>query len=364
MQTMGYIGVVIPTYLRFINIKKVISSIEKQTYVNFYVVIADSACDEKLKSYIDELKERSFWRRRIMYISCGPRRIGRAARSRNIGIANLPHECEIVLLLDSDVVIREDYLENIIKIYSNNPNNIILSKTFWLAPEQIKKYEQVNNFTEMVESQSFQSPKRLKGTFVGYDLRLLGENNPFMEENKIIPFRGEWLVSNNIVIPKTLYKLVGPFNEEMKGYGYEDIEYGLRLQDKKAMTFILNKVTGLHLWHSKKDEKIIHVQNQINLHYVYKNNLTHKEIINNADWHFWWHYTKQTFAKIFIINNELWVFNEDMTERMKIEKRDINYLGFIYDDLSIGEDSLLDKSNDNGKIDHSMDQYIYYMQTV
>ena len=113
------VSVIIPTYNRIKDVEECLGSIVPQTVLPSEVIIVDDSNNNEVENLIehrrDELKEKDI---DLRYIRNERERSLTIAR--NIGIENAISD--VILFLDSDVIIDVNYIKEILKVYKENPD--------------------------------------------------------------------------------------------------------------------------------------------------------------------------------------------------------------------------------------------------
>lgn len=243
------IGIVIPSYNRLSHIKLVLSSLFNQTFNNFFVIIADDGSTDSTRQFIIKLKKSSFWQNRLDWVGCGIHNRFRAARTRNIGFYNLPTSCDLILFIDSDVILEPRFLERLNILHLNHPEVIIFGRTDWLLPTSLIHIQQMVNsgFKKLHSFVPSSPPKRIQGTFCGREIRKDLPDNPFEEPDRLILMKGHWLMTLNVAMPRKAFNVLRGFDENMVGYGYEDIEFGIRAEQMSFFCIFTENFRAYHV---------------------------------------------------------------------------------------------------------------------
>lgn len=329
------VGVVIPTFNREQNLKILLESLGRQTVKDFVVVIADDGSTDNTKTLINDLAATDIWRGRLIWIDCGPNTSGRRGRARNIGVANLPQDCSLIVMLDSDLVLESNLLQSYKDLSEKYSNDIIFGMVEWLPPtllSEIEDYLIGDKFSELKRLIPSSFPTLNKGTFVGPELRI---NAPFTNDNRVDhEVKSEWSLFTNTAIPRKLFEKIGGFDENMQGYGYEDMELGARLSKIGAHCIYSSDCLALHIWHPKNNDKLCSIENQINLDYFLRKHGSNKYYENMVDWQYWWHYHKLRQGEIHQIDNKLLAINASKTKALFLTDSSwISRLGFSEGDI-------------------------------
>ena len=112
------VSVVIPTYYRMKDVDECLDSIIVQTKLPKEVLVIDNAKDSETENLIKE-KKNEFKKRNVILEYIRNERENSLAIAQNIGIENATGD--IVLILDSDVILDKNYIREILKVYKENP---------------------------------------------------------------------------------------------------------------------------------------------------------------------------------------------------------------------------------------------------
>lgn len=329
------IGVVIPTYNRAGNLNILLESLSKQSTKDFCVVIADDGSTDNTREMIERLSKNDNWKEKLTWVDCGPNTKGRRGRARNIGVASLPKDCSLIVMLDSDLVLESNLLLSYKDLSEKYPNDIIFGMVEWLPPtllSEIEEYLHKDKFSELKGLIPSGFPTLNKGTFVGPELRI---NAPFAKDNGAdYEVKSEWSLFTNTAIPRKLFEKIGGFDENMHGYGYEDMELGARMSKIGSRCVYSSKCLALHVWHPKNNDKLCSIENQINLDYFLRKHGSNKYYENLVDWQYWWHYHKLRQGEIHQIDKKLLVLNSSKTKALFFTDSSwISKLGFSESDV-------------------------------
>ena len=113
------VSIVIPTYNRMKDVDECLDSVIVQTILPKEVIIVDDSEDNEIENFIEQRKY-EFKEKDIVLRYIRNKRERSLTIARNIGIENATGN--IILFLDSDVIIDEDYIKEILKIYKENPD--------------------------------------------------------------------------------------------------------------------------------------------------------------------------------------------------------------------------------------------------
>ncbi|MBY6037582.1 glycosyltransferase [Fictibacillus nanhaiensis] len=192
---------------------------------------------------------------------------GRAA-SRNIGVELA--RGEIILFLDSEMLTEPDFLENHMN-HHRNDKSLVVSGTFYHKGVFTMYYpdfshNQVNHIKHLAKHHSFP----LRTLPESYPVPLIKKEdihtsqfiklsfpNPYFPEisetygDELKGFTQPWTVflSGNVSLQRELLLQTGGFDENFKGWGYEDWELGYRLYKQGAYIVSKSDIKAYHQEH-------------------------------------------------------------------------------------------------------------------
>jgi glycosyltransferase involved in cell wall biosynthesis len=189
---MPFFSVIIPTYNRKEHLHKAIESLEKQTYRDFELIIADDGSSDGTEEFVKSFKSNL----KIKYHR--HENAGRSA-ARNMGLGYAIGK--IVLFIDDHCYADKRLLEEHFNMHQNL---------------RYTKYNIVRGYAPLVSSLDKIStdPKRID--MLSFKFR--GEQNPFVS-----------FFTGNVSIDRKALNDVGGFDENFKEYGFQDSELGYRL---------------------------------------------------------------------------------------------------------------------------------------
>jgi len=328
------VDVIIPTFNRLSNLQLVLAALARQSVNDFEVVVADDGSVDGTRQAVEALMNEDIWRRRLRWVGCGVNQGMRPARTRNIGAANLPASCTFMVMLDSDSLIEEHTIERFATLHQRHPRAVIMGMTEWLPP---LSYSEIERIQHEQGTQALRSlvpagpPHRVEGTFVGPELRMELEGNLFTDQtDDLRRLRPEWSLPLNSGYPLELFRELGGFDEGMVGYGYEDIELGVRAYNSEVQCLLYSEIWSLHIWHAKVDPQLRSFENQKNLDYLLRKHGAHEVLEREIDWAYWRHYHRQRGGRVIMVEGTLWAINQVGTHRLRLPKIEwVERLGFF-----------------------------------
>jgi len=127
------ISVIIPTYYRASDLSELFESILRQTINPVEVIVVDDTPNDTIKIVCEVYKSKyEKINTDIKYLR-NPRELGLTV-ARNVGIENASGG--IILFLDSDVILHQEFIEKILEVFKDNSN--ALGVHGWVGKEKIK----------------------------------------------------------------------------------------------------------------------------------------------------------------------------------------------------------------------------------
>ena len=188
----------------------------------------------------------------------------------------------------------------------------------------------------------------MDGTIVGPDPRGL---EPFLPVGQATPqgAEPELTVSTVLAIPTATYRELGGYDEAMTGYGYEDMEFGIRVAAAGVPAVHLSDVYALHVWHAKHDWDELSVQNERNLDYVLRKHGPDSTSDEWANWSVWWHYHADREGRLVRDGDTLWAVDRGDRFKLALPSEEwVARLGFQADDVDDADAGALDELRDAG----------------
>jgi GT2 family glycosyltransferase len=230
-------------------IRRLFISLKNQINSDFKVVVCDNASYDDTESLFREFfPDQKFVRYDVPNHRSGCR--NRAAREV---------ETSHAIFLDCDMITYPTYIRNFKIFIQRHPEAIGIGNgtAYWdklrLGTELISVVDGV----EKIDYDEIESTVILSECWLGgphqSELRFRNE--------KAFDYRGHtgkefW--SGNFCIPIELYRKVGGFDEEFRGWGHEDSMFGHVIHHHKANRFILNNVLCIHQMHRPVEADPIH----------------------------------------------------------------------------------------------------------
>ncbi len=182
-MTMMEASIIIPTYNRRDTLKRVLSSLFNQTYSKdaYEVIVIDDGSTDDTGAMVEKLNAlcsfKYLWQEKK-----GP------AAARNYGLSKA--QGEVIIFIDSDIIVGLDFIEEHLS-YHKECDRVIVR-----APV----------------------------------VRTQNRDNPIGERMKLTDFSSAFFATGNTSVKKSFLFQAGPFDEDFKEYGWEDLEMGERLR--------------------------------------------------------------------------------------------------------------------------------------
>lgn len=227
-------SIIIITNNRLELLKNTLSSIENQTFKDFEVIIVDDGSD-----YVVEDEIRSLYFSFNIVHHRNPEKSG-FSKPRNKGIAKA--QGEIIVFVDSDMVLTPDYLKLYDEKYKEMGRNYAISGySYYMQENSVPENYNIVKFLNDI--------KDGKHSYTECDVRkwynIIGEED-----------RWKCFIGNNSSCYLEDARSINGYNECFATWGPDDIEFAYRLQKLLGRRIIMGKeLLSYHLWHPKADEQ-------------------------------------------------------------------------------------------------------------
>jgi GT2 family glycosyltransferase len=215
------LAIIIPLY-EYTGIESVIDSITRNNYPNCQIIVIDnSQAAEYKEKYASKLAAHPAIRYYSQSANLG------VTGGRNKGIQHLDPDCEFVLFLDHDVLIREDCLENLVRDFTTleqeGPIGILTGKVLYN-----ERHDQI--------------------WAAGTDINLYSGKIMFYcgkDEGQFETYRQVGVAPSIIFTRYSLVNKLGGF-DDLFFANYDDTEFSYRYKKKGFPTFYSPHVVGFH----------------------------------------------------------------------------------------------------------------------
>ncbi len=238
---------VIPTYNNKILLKNTLEALNYQPGFGHYevIVVDDGSSDdtyEYIKGTARNYKLRYYYLERCRE-SC-------RSRTRNYGWKNA--KGDIIAFIDSDIIVKTDYLFELERCFSISEDIVVIGNRLLLNDKTdlrdimncdiFEKYRFDSGNLDILEF------RYLIFQFLSFNAASI--NRPWMQ-----------VYSCNMAVPKKLLEKIGGFDENFKGWGVEDIEFGYSMFKKGVKIVINSKLEVLHQSHGIRNDLVIKKEN-------------------------------------------------------------------------------------------------------
>lgn len=330
-----FIGIVVPVFNRKENICLLLQHLEKQTETLFELIVADDGSTDNVAEHVISLQKKDFWVNKLRYIKTNIHKGGKRSLARNLGSLNLSPKATHVLFLDSDIIVNPKAIENYYRLLKNGfSESVIFGRVDWLPPLPKESYAQSYPILNKLIHIHKKKPQRIEGTFVGQEIRNVAEIlfPQHTTESGVRIVDGKSALFTNTLIPLSTLLHFGGFDENMHGYGYEDMEFGIRLERGSILSIYSNSVGGLHVWHTKSND--YYIENQFNLSYLLKKHGYNKYFLQFIDWSCLCHYHDENQCKLFNDSQgKFWIANLLFQQMIQIKQEEFDKLSIKFEKI-------------------------------
>jgi glycosyltransferase involved in cell wall biosynthesis len=235
---------VIPTYQNrklVINTLRALDYIETNEAISYEVIITDDgSLDDTFQSVISEHKKYP-----LIYTYLPRNGNSSRARARNYGLKNVTGD--IVVFIDGDIIVRPDFLLNLDRFFQQSSDVAVVGMRL-LLNQPIDE--------QIVMNKSIFDKNILSSFPTGVDFRhQIFENLSYNAGSMRVPFL--FALTCNLAVPKQWIDLTDGFDEELKKWGIEDVEFVYRMWQKGMKIAINTKGTVIHQFHGSKEEDTV-----------------------------------------------------------------------------------------------------------
>lgn len=314
------IGAVVPTCNRRDNLELLLASLAVQTSDAFALVVADDGSTDGTRDMVEDLGRTAEWLDRLRWVGCGPDLGVRTGRARNIGAANIPAAAELLVMLDTDLVMAPTAMELFAAAHRRHPGTVLFGTVEWLPPldkSEVLDAVQSNALPALREQVPHTAPARVDGTFTGPELR----TDLVTRAAEPVALRPGWALPLNSGWPVATYWAAGGFDETMQGYGYQDMNMGAHAARAGARCVARPEIWALHVWHPKPARAMR--ENQYNLDRYLRAHGDHlratatdDELEVDVDWSLHLHYDAARGGTVVRSEGRLWAVNRSSRDRL------------------------------------------------
>lgn len=229
---------VIPTYQNQRYLRNTLHSINRLEGFGkdeYEVIVVDDGSTDDTQGYIKDINK-NFDLKYIYLERCGyPWR----SRARNTGWKAA--DGEVVIFLDSDMLVRSDYLLEMDKCFQLNKDIQVVGTRLMLL-EDIDEECVING--ELFENYTFDKVGPLR-----CGLRHLVFNK-FSYNSSAYLYPWFYVYTCSVAVPKKWLEITGGYDENFIGFGVEDTELAYRLHLKGVKVIYTSKLESIHQYHA------------------------------------------------------------------------------------------------------------------
>ncbi len=231
-------SIVIPSYQSKKQLSNTLEALNRQIGISgddFEVVVIDDGSTDGTGEVIKGIPKNYGFQYIYLERTPGSSR----SKARNAGI--MAAQGEIIVFLDADIIVKEDYISKVDDYFKVNRDILLIGFRVMLTEEVT--HEELSG-TNALKGEKFKINK-----FGKLELRhFLFEGSSYNSRCNMYP----WIhvFSCNMAVSKELLDRSGFFDENFKGWGMEDVELGYRLYKCGAKIVISNKIEAFHQPHT------------------------------------------------------------------------------------------------------------------
>lgn len=234
---------VIPTYNNKVLLKNTLAALNYQPgHGHYEVVVVDDGSTDNTGDFIQGVNHN--YPLRYFYLDrCAD---SSRSRTRNYGWRNAVGE--IVIFIDSDIVVKPDYLQELDRCFAMDPDIAVIGNRLLL--DEPTAYDDIitGNFYQKYGFDRLQMD-RLEYRYFLY------ETTSYNINAIMLPWTQFY--SCNVAVPKKWLEITGGFDENFKGWGMEDIELGYALYAQKVQLIINSKLEVYHQHHGERNDLVV-----------------------------------------------------------------------------------------------------------
>ena len=225
-------SIIIPTKDKNSRLYLTLKCLEAQADENTEVLVVFDGCKEETLAEFETFK----WNMDLKPI-VSVKNVGRAA-ARNLGLKQATGD--VVIFLDDDRLTRSDFIERHLSHHTGEPC-VALGERMDAKVTEDELLELMKE-NELKDVLSFVSDHSKKEFY--YNIKKIFVKNPYGK------YRFMTFITGNVSIDRTLMTDIEGFDENFKGWGYEDTDVGYRLAQKNIPYVQDNSIICYHLLHA------------------------------------------------------------------------------------------------------------------
>jgi len=252
---MSKCSVIIPVYNRTFELRCCLTCLFKQEFDfnKFEVIVCDDGSQKDILSIVQEFANLDF---NIKYF-WQPDKGFRAGHARNRGVELMDENSDIIIFVDSDIVVRNNWLAAYYELHNQFPDCVICGRYDFLLPMKLTLEDILYRF-DLVVSNNLNVLYIPRNELIGQDIRkeLFERDTKYRDNPSERPIKGSGgaLFGGNVLIPKKIFLEAGGFDENIIGHGGEDSDLGQTIDELGYSFIFTDEVIGWHIWHERNQE--------------------------------------------------------------------------------------------------------------
>jgi len=238
-------GFVIPTYNNKYLLKNTLEALNYQNNYSendYEVIVVDDGSTDNTSCYIKNINKNY----NLKYIYLERTKDSCRAKTRNQGWKS--SEAEIIIFIDSDIIVKENYLEELDRCFSINKDILVIGNRLMLG-ESYTTDDIINK--KIFKNNVFDSENFNLLEFRHFLYEILSYNP------NVNLYNWMQVYSCNMAILKKHLEKIGGFDENFKFWGLEDVELGYSLIKNGVQLIINSKLEVLHQYHGSRNDLAI-----------------------------------------------------------------------------------------------------------
>ncbi|OGI07312.1 MAG: hypothetical protein A2Y40_03340 [Candidatus Margulisbacteria bacterium GWF2_35_9] len=239
---------VIPSYNNKKLLKNTLEALNNQTGYSsedYEVLVVDDGSTDQTKEYIAGINTNY----QLNYIYLNRDENSCRSKTRNTGWRNA--QGNIIIFIDSDIIIMPNYLLELERVFANNTKCLLIGNRLMLD-----KNSENLSVSDILNTYQFDS--------TNYDLlefrHFLYQASSYNSNAIICPWMQVY--SCNLAVPKQYLIQVNGFDENFIKWGMEDIELGYSLYSIGLQIIINSRLEVLHQYHGKRNDLIVELSKE------------------------------------------------------------------------------------------------------
>ncbi len=253
------VSIIIPTYNRVKDLDACLDSIINQILLPKEIMIVDDSDNDEIENLIEQ-REKEFKEKNMFLRYIRNEKEKSLTISRNTGVENTTGD--IILFLDSDVILDEDYINEILKVYEEQKNALgvqgYITNSYTLS-------RIINNIRKLLFLDYFEKNK----------CRILPSTEPTYPNTIDNIISCEWISGSNQSYKKEIFEEF-KFDEILKKYSFkEDMDFSYRIfkkyPDSLYMTPYAKLIHNVSQMGRVPKRELIYLKEIYRLYLFYKN---------------------------------------------------------------------------------------------